>query len=72
MRTAPGRPPIPESGVRTNACNSGSYQQFEVFNGSVAGTVVLKSLGIWQNKGLHRCIQVDDDGDTITPHPCYV
>ena len=50
--------------VGTHACNSGYYQQFEVFNGSVSGTVVLKSLGAALGKGKNFCIQADKRAGT--------
>lgn len=48
--------------VYTHACNDGDYQRFEVFYGSVAGTVVLKDLGAWTKQKTHICIQVQDEG----------
>lgn len=46
--------------VRIKDCNGGSYQKLEVFNGSVQGTKVLKSVGAYEEQGVHRCISVSN------------
>jgi len=42
--------------ARINWCNTGDYQVFEVFNGSAAGTKVLKSVGAYVHQGVHICL----------------
>jgi hypothetical protein len=46
--------------VNVHECNGGNYQWFEVFNGSVSGTKVLKSIGAWEHQHLHRCISASN------------
>jgi hypothetical protein len=46
--------------VNVHPCNGGNYQWFEVFNGSAAGTKVLKSIGAWEHQHVHRCISASN------------
>lgn len=51
--------------AKVHACNSGNYQYLEVFNGSISGRKVLKSIGAWEHQGVHICL--DNDGDAGVP-----